>query len=72
MKGHPMKRFLDTKMAALSAVVLSGAALAAAPARAFDDVVTVQGQTFWTGNPGTPIREAFLTAANIGSTPIII
>jgi len=48
-----MNRFLDMKMAALSAVVLSGAALVAAqPARAFDDVRTVQGQTFWTGNPG--------------------
>ncbi len=48
-------RFLDMKMAALSAAVLSGAAVLASaqPALALDHQVTIQGQTFWTGDPGT-------------------
>ena len=47
--------FLDMKMTALSAAVLFGAAVrgSAQPTLAFDHMVTIQGQTFLTGDPGT-------------------
>ena len=47
--------FLDMKVAVLAAAVLSGATAQASaqPAMAFDHVVTIQGQSFWTGDPGT-------------------
>ena len=50
-----MKRwFLDMKVAVLSAAVLSGATVQASAQPFFppDHVVTIQGQSFWTGDPG--------------------
>jgi hypothetical protein len=62
------------KVAVLSAAVLTGAVAQASaqPALAFDHVVSIQGQTFWKGDPGTADPGTFFDSGQYRFTPIII